>query len=222
LLEAQYLWNSFVYVFIIRMESFFVQTLGISELVFSYLVLPALIFIARVTDVSINTVRIIYVLGGRRFVATLLGFFESFIWLMAIRQIFEHMDNWMSYVAYPAGFASGIFVGMIIEERIAYGKVIVRIITRKDVKELIKFLHNREMRYTHVNAEGPDGHENLVFTVLNREDLDVLLSKLKDILPTAFFTVEKVNRATEKNPLVTSHKESRGRVASWLNSVRRH
>src|SRR6187455_1657675 len=143
------------------MEGFFTQTLGISESIFSFILLPVLIFLARITDVSINTIRIIYVLGGRRWTATMLGFFESFIWLMAIRQIFEHLDNWLCYVAYPAGFASGIFIGMIIEERIAYGKVIVRIITRKEVNVLITFLNSMKLRYTHVNAEGPDGHENL-------------------------------------------------------------
>src|SRR5690242_4704799 len=199
------------------MENFFTEYLGISESIFSYVLLPLLIFLARITDVSINTIRIIYVLGGRRATATILGFFESFIWLMAIRQIFEHMDNWICYVAYPAGFASGIFIGMIIEERIAYGKVIVRIITRKDVKELISFLNLRKFRYTHVNAEGPDGHENLVFTVLERESLEELLYKLKDILPTAFYTVEKVNRATEVRTLV--EETSRWSITTWLRSV---
>lgn len=199
------------------MESFFTETLGISESIFSFLLLPFLIFLARITDVSINTIRIIYVLGGRRWTATILGFFESFIWLMAIRQIFEHLDNWLCYVAYPAGFATGIFVGMIIEERIAYGKVIVRIITRKDVKELIDFLNEKKFRYTHVNAEGPDGHENLVFTVLERENLEVLLYKLKAMLPTAFYTVEKVNRAAEVGTLV--EETSRWSITTWLRNV---
>lgn len=196
------------------MEEFFTQTLGISENVFSYLLLPLLIFLARIGDVSINTIRIIYMLGGRRVTATLLGFFESFIWLMAIRQIFEHLDNWICYVAYPAGFASGIFVGMIMEERIAYGKVIVRIITRKDVKDLIAYLNSQVFRYTHVNAEGPDGHENLVFTVLERDRLDDLLNKLREILPTAFYTVEKVNRAEESNTIV--QETSWWSISSWL------
>ena len=199
------------------METFFVETLGIPENVFSYLLLPFLIFLARITDVSINTIRIIYVLGGRRLTATVLGFFESFIWLMAIRQIFEHLDNWVCYVAYPGGFATGIFVGMIIEERIAYGKVIVRIITRKEVKELMDFLVLRKFRYTHVNAEGPDGHENLVFTVLERESLEVLLYKLKAMLPTAFYTVEKVNRAAEVGTLV--EETSRWSITTWLRNV---
>ena len=103
------------------MENFFIEMLGIPADIFSFVLLPFLIFLARIGDVSINTIRIIYVLGGRRMTASLLGFFESFIWLMAIRQIFEHLDNWICYVAYPAGFACGIFVGMMIEERIAYG-----------------------------------------------------------------------------------------------------
>jgi uncharacterized protein YebE (UPF0316 family) len=201
------------------MEIFFTDTLGISENVFSYVLLPLLIFLARITDVSINTIRIIYVLGGRRVTATVLGFFESFIWLMAIRQIFEHLDNWICYVAYPGGFAMGILVGMMIEERIAYGKVIVRIITRKDVTPLIAFLNQNQFRYTKVNAEGPDGQESLVFTVLQREHLENLLGKMKAILPTAFYTVEKVNRAAEGGTVV---QESTGwSIVSWLKGVRK-
>lgn len=201
------------------MENFVTDTLGISPSIFNYLVLPLLIFFARIADVSINTIRIIYVLGGRRMTATLLGFFESFIWLMAIRQIFEHLDNWASYIAYPAGFASGIFVGMIIEERIAYGKVIVRIITRRDVTELIQYLDSQRNRYTRVSAEGPNGHENLVFTVLQRENLDQLLEKLKEILPSAFYTVEKVNRAAETGAIVQDG--SRWNMSSWWRRMRR-
>jgi uncharacterized protein YebE (UPF0316 family) len=201
------------------MENFFTQTVGMSENIFSFLFLPLLIFLARIGDVSINTIRIIYVLGGRRWTATLLGFVESFVWLMAIRQIFEHLDNWMCYVAYPAGFASGIFIGMMIEERIAYGKVIVRIITRNDVNALIAHLTIEEFRYTRVNAQGPDGPENLVFTVLQREKLEGLLLKLKEIIPSAFYTVEKVNRAAESAALV---QESTGwNIFSWLKTISR-
>lgn len=201
------------------MESFFIQTLGISENVFAYAVLPMLIFLARIMDVSINTIRIIYVLGGRKLTATFLGFFESFIWLMAIRQIFAHMDNWVCYVAYPAGFATGILVGMLIEEQIAYGKVIVRIITRKDVTALTVYLKNHQFRYTRVQAEGLEGAENLIFTVLPRENLDHLLQWLKDNLPTAFFTVEKVNRAAEGGAVV--QESTRWSIASWLKERRR-
>jgi uncharacterized protein YebE (UPF0316 family) len=200
------------------MQHFFSEAVGVSDAWYSFAILPLLIFIARIGDVSINTIRIIYVLGGRRLTATLLGFFESFIWLMAIRQIFEHLDNWICYVAYPAGFAAGIFVGMIIEERIAYGKVIVRIITRKEITPLLTYLNSQRYRYTHVNADGPDGHENLVFTVLERDGLEMLLQELKTILPTAFYTVEKVNRAAEVGTI--AEQSGRWNLITWLRNLR--
>jgi uncharacterized protein YebE (UPF0316 family) len=202
------------------MNSFLVDTLGVSEDLFSYFLLPLFIFLARICDVSINTIRIIYMLGGRRWTATILGFFEAFIWLMAIRQIFAHLDNWICYIAYPAGFASGVMVGMMIEERIAYGKVIVRIITRKDVAELITYLNLQNFRYTRVNAEGPNGHENLVFTVLERERLDELLAKLRAILPTAFYTIERVKAAGESGILP----EEKGGFSlfTWLRGIIRN
>jgi uncharacterized protein YebE (UPF0316 family) len=202
------------------METFFTETLGLSENTFSFVILPLLIFLARICDVSINTIRIIYMLGGRRFTATLLGFFEAFIWLLVIREIFKHLDNWLCYVAYPGGFATGIFVGMIIEERIAYGKVIVRIITRKEVNVLIQYLHTQQFRFTKVEAEGPDGKENLVFTVLERERLDDLLTTLKELIPTAFYTVEKVKAAAESGALP----EEQGglKIFTWLRGVIRN
>jgi uncharacterized protein YebE (UPF0316 family) len=201
------------------MESFFVETLGISDSLFSFVILPLLIFLARIGDVSINTIRIIYVLGGRKATATILGFFESFIWLMAIRQIFEHLDNWICYIAYPGGFATGILVGMIIEEKIAYGKVIVRTITRKDISEFKEFLIEENFRFTAVKATGRDGDENVVFTVLERERLDELIAALRKILPTAFYTIEKVNRASDD--FILKDSESRRGLLSWLRSIRR-
>lgn len=195
------------------------ESLGISEEIFSYVVLPLLIFLARIFDVSINTIRIIYVLGGRRLTATVLGFFESFVWLMAIRQIFEHLDNWVSYIAYPAGFATGILVGMIIEERIAYGKVIVRIITRKDIQALRDFLIGAGYRFTVVPGSGAEGPESVVFTVLERQQLEKLLVNLKEILPTAFYTVEKVNRAAESGTVV--QESARWSIGGWLKGLKR-
>lgn len=201
------------------MENFFIEFLGIPENIFSYVLLPLLIFLARIGDVSINTVRIIYVLGGRKAMATFLGFFESFIWLMAIRQIFEHLDNWICYVAYPGGFAMGILIGMVIEERIAYGKVIVRTITRKDIQPLKEYLIDQNFRFTALRAMGRDGEENVVFTVLERERLNDLIETLREKLPSAFYTIEKVNRASDDYALAVETPSSG--FMSWLRSIRR-
>lgn len=201
------------------METLFTDTFHLPAPVYGYVLLPLLIFLARITDVSINTVRIIYVLGGRRYIATLLGFFESFVWLMAIQQIFAHLDNWVCYVAYPAGFATGIFVGMIIEERIAYGKVIVRIITRKDIVALKTYLESSGTRYSDIQSTGKDGAEHIVFSVIERDRLTDLLTFVKNNIPTAFYTIGRVNQAGDSAALAMEG--PRWSIAGWLRSVRR-
>jgi len=201
------------------MDHFFINTLGLSENLFAFLIVPFLIFFARICEVSVNTIRLIYMLGGRRYTSTIMGFFEALIWLIAIRQVFQHLDNWVCYFAYAGGFAAGIFVGMIIEERIAYGKVIVRIITHKEVAPLIEYMTKERFRYTLLDAEGRTGHEKLVFTVLPREQLYDLLKRLKAILPSAFFTVQSVKTAAE-NGIPT---EERGfNLFTWLRGVIRN
>jgi hypothetical protein len=82
---------------------------------------------------------------------------------------------------------------------------------------LISYLNTNQFRYTKVDAQGPDGPENLVFAVLERDRLEQVLYTLKDMLPTAFYTVEKVNRATEVGTL--SEETSRWSITTWLRSV---
>lgn len=201
------------------MESFFSETFGVSSNVFSFVILPSLIFFARICDVSLNTIRIIYVLGGRKMTATILGFIESLIWLLAISQIFENLSNWICYVAYPGGFAMGIYVGMVIEEKIAYGKVIIRIITSHDIDDLKTYLQQNNFRFSVIHSFGSKGEENIVFTVIDREKLNSLISSLRSILPTAFYTVERVNQASD-DAIMSSEVPQRNPI-SWLRSIRR-
>ena len=96
--------------------------------VYAWVVLPILIFFARVTDVTLGTLRIIFISRGKRNVAPVLGFFEVLIWIVAIGQIVQNLTSVTSYLAYAAGFATGNFVGMVIEDRLAIGTLIVRVI----------------------------------------------------------------------------------------------
>ncbi len=179
----------------------FVTSLGISEDVFNYVIIPALIFLARVCDVSINTVRIIFVMHGKRLLAPLLGFFEAFIWLLAIRQIITNIDVVYSYFAYAGGFAAGTFLGMVIEEKLALGKVVVRVITQVPAEELIKFLSQKEYRYSNLDGEGNDGKVNILFSVVRREELPEYIRIIKKYNPQAFYTVEGVKRVSEDDVL---------------------
>src|SRR5690554_4137967 len=115
------------------MEEFFYENFGVSENVLNYLIIPFLIFVARIGDVTLSTIRIIFVMSGKKNIAPILGFFEAMIWLLAIGQIFNNIDNVWSYLAYSGGFAAGTYVGMVIEEKLAIGRVVVRLITNTEV-----------------------------------------------------------------------------------------
>jgi len=200
------------------MQEFF-YNLGISNDLFAIVILPLLIFLARIIDVSINTIRIIFVMTGRKGISTILGFLESLVWLLAIGQIFKHMDNVYSYIAYPAGFAAGIYVGMRIEEKLALGKVVVRIISSEDLTVLIEYLNKHRFKYSVLSGEGDQGHEKILFSVIKRDNLSGFVSKLSEELPNAFYTVESVKSASETGLL--EEKPSRRGLGSWLGSVKR-
>ena len=97
--------------------------------IFTWVIMPLLIIFARICDVSLGTIRIISIARGYKLIAPLLGFFEILIWLLAIKQIMQNLTNIFYYVAYSGGFAAGTFIGIYIEEKLAMGIFLIRIIT---------------------------------------------------------------------------------------------
>jgi uncharacterized protein YebE (UPF0316 family) len=164
---------------------------------FTWIILPILIFCARICDVSIGTVRIIFVSRGQKAVAPLLGFFEVLIWLLAIGKIMQNLTNFIVYLAYASGFATGNFIGIMIEEKLAVGNVIVRVITRKAADSLVEDLTNKGFGVTSIPAEGNEGPVNIVYTVIKRGDLDTVISDVQRFNPKSFYSIEDVRAVSE-------------------------
>ncbi|MBN2611832.1 MAG: DUF2179 domain-containing protein [Bacteroidales bacterium] len=160
--------------------------------IYSYLVLPLLIFFARITDVTLDTLRIIFMAKGKKYLPPLLGFVEVIIWLLAITRIFENLDNWLCYLAYGAGFAAGNFVGIIVEEKIALGVELIRIITGRDPTNLIKSLREKGYGITYIDAHGSHGEVGVIYSVIRRSDLKDFVEYMKVFNPNAFYTIEDI------------------------------
>ncbi|HZW78493.1 MAG TPA: DUF2179 domain-containing protein [Flavobacteriaceae bacterium] len=193
------------------MQEFFTN-MGISQNLFSYVILPLLIFLARICDVSIATVRTIFVMTGKRNIAPILGFFESFIWLLAVGQIITQVDNIFAYIAYAGGFATGTFVGMYVEERLAVGMAVLRLITKEINEGMLNFLHENKFSYSLVDGVGRTGKVNVIFFVVKRKDLDTLIEGINEYHPNAFYTIEnirKVNESHQFNSPITSQQHAR-------------
>lgn len=168
---------------------------------FSLVILPLLIFLARITDVTIGTMRIIFVSRGFRFIAACAGFFEILIWLFAIGQIMNNLDSWINYVAYAGGFAVGTYIGVTIERWVALGYLVVRIITQRDGTELEENLRKANFVVTSVDAEGGRGPVKILFTILKRKALPTMVKLIKSTNPLAYYTIEDLRSVSSPGPL---------------------
>ena len=161
----------------------------------SLVLLPLLIFTARVIDVSLGTVRIIFVSRGLRGLAPLIGFFEILVWLAAIGQIVQNIDRPSLYVAYAGGFAAGTWLGLLIEEKLALGMIAVRVVTRTDASDLLQYLGEHDFGVTSFAARGVKGQARYLLTVIRRRDYRRLLRVIEELRPDAFVSISDVRLA---------------------------
>ena len=159
--------------------------------------LPLLIFLARVFDVTLGTLRIIFTSRGMRNLAPVLGFIETFVWIIAVSSLVKHAQNVAAYVGYAGGFAMGTFVGMMIENRLAMGTVTFRAIIRRNVKELTETLVEAGFGITIVDGRGSSGKVKIIYTTVKRQDLPAVIDIFHRLVPGAFLSVEEV-RSTEQ------------------------
>lgn len=159
--------------------------------------IPLFIFFARIIDVSIGTLRIMFVSKGFRAKATMLGFVEVLLWIIIVAQIFQNLDNWMNYIAYAAGFASGNFIGMFVEEKMKMGVQMYRIIVGSGKEMLIEKLKEADFRVTTVDGEGKNGPVKIIFTVAKRKRWNELASLVTEHAPNAFYSVEDVKHVSQ-------------------------
>lgn len=159
---------------------------------YTLLVMPFLIFIARVVDVSLGTVRVIFVSRGLKYLAPVVGFFEILIWLLAMGQIMKNLSNPACYIAYAGGFAMGNYVGIAIAEKLSLGVVLIRVVTKRNALPLVERLQEDGYGVTSVDGHGSRGQVKVVFTVVARRQVSDVVHLIRTFNPHAFYSIEEV------------------------------
>lgn len=154
--------------------------------------MPLFIFIARIWDVSLGTVRIIFVSRGMKFKAAALGFIEVLIWITVVAQLIQHLGNWINLIAYAGGFSVGTYLGIILENKLKVGTIIVRIITHENSAGLAINLRKAGFRITSIQAEGQEGPVEIIFSVLKRKRWSEIVHIIESFNKDAFYSVEDV------------------------------
>jgi uncharacterized protein YebE (UPF0316 family) len=151
-----------------------------------------LIFGLRVSDMTLDTLRVLFVMRGRRSIAWVLGFFQSLIFVIAITSVLSNLDNPLNIIGYAAGFATGNVVGMTIEERLAVGYIHLRIISPHLGAAITEKLRSSGYAVTEISARGKDGMVTMLNCSVRRRNVDLVRGMVNEIDPEAFITAEDI------------------------------
>jgi uncharacterized protein YebE (UPF0316 family) len=146
--------------------------------------------------VTISTVRIIFVSRRRKILATLLSVFEISIWLFAIGKVMQNLSDPLCYLAFAGGFTLGNFLGVMVEEKLAIGNLVVRVITHRTGGEIVAALKGANYGVTSLDAQGAKGPVQVILTVIPRKELGNVVGLIRTCDDNVFYSVDDLQSAT--------------------------
>ena len=152
---------------------------------------PIVIFLLRIVDVTLDTMRVLFMVRGRRVPAGVLGFLMAPVWIIAVGNAMKHLDSIWHVIGYAAGYGTGTMVGITIENFVAFGLIQLRIVSKHGGVEIAEALRDRGYGATEFSGFGRDGAVEIVQSVVQRAHLSEVLAIVDKFDDTAFLTVEE-------------------------------
>ena len=163
-----------------RLAELFVSPLG-----------PLIIFLLRIVDVSLATVRMLLILRGQRLIVPILGFFEAGIWVVAVGVAIQNLHSVWHVFGYAAGFGAGSLVGLWLEGKLAMGLATLQIISRDDGEEVAANLRTRGFGVTEISGYGRSGKVEILLSIVKRRQVKEVVAAVESVDPDAFISVEE-------------------------------
>jgi uncharacterized protein YebE (UPF0316 family) len=154
----------------------------------------ALIVLARITDVTLDTLRTASIVQGRRMFSAVLGFFEAVVYICAVAKVLLNMDHPIYALAYGLGFALGTFLGITIEQRLAFGRQVASLFTTKGL-EMVRALTAAGYRVAEVHGHVRNGDVTILYVEVLRKRVRVLIRDACVVDETCFCVVNDVRGA---------------------------
>ncbi|MEW5784162.1 MAG: DUF2179 domain-containing protein [Bacillota bacterium] len=154
-----------------------------------YIVTCIFIFFSRIFDVSLGTLRIIYLTRGQSKLAAAIGFVEVMIYVVALSMVLGNLDRPLNVIIYGLGFAAGTYVGSLIEEKVAVGYVSVQVISMNNGGDLEGTLRSLGFGVTSVECYGKDGPHRILHILMKRKALPNFLKDLRVLDRQAFISI---------------------------------
>jgi uncharacterized protein YebE (UPF0316 family) len=150
------------------------------------------IFCLRIGDMSMDTIRVLFVVRGRKSLAWILGFVQSIIYLVAISSVLTHLSNPLNIVGYAAGFATGNVIGMLVDDRMAIGHLQFTIISSNLGNSIAEKLRESGFGVTEISGRGRDGTVTMLHCGVMRKDKERVEAVAREADPGAFVSAEEM------------------------------
>lgn len=164
----------------------------LSQLAIPASLLPLMIFLIRVGDMSLDTLRVLFVVRGRRLPTWVVGFLQSSLWVVAVSSVLSQLGNPLNLLGYAAGFATGSVVGLALEERLAIGHNHLRVISSQRGSAIADALRAEGFAVTELAGRGKDGTVSILTTSVRRRDIERVRQGVLTADPEAFVTLTEV------------------------------
>ena len=164
------------------------------DLIYSALI----IFLLRLADQSLGTMRALLVAKNKSFYAALIGLIESAIWIVAISQVVKDIDDPLLIGSYASGFAAGTILGSYIERLVGVGNIVVRVFSPANSPSVAEPLRDKGYGVTIIDGHGKDGPVKIYLCVIPRRRLNSVLQLIKKVNPHTFITSDTANPTSLK------------------------
>lgn len=149
------------------------------------------IFVARLCDVTLDTLRVVSVFRGRRALAFGLGFVQVLIWVFALSTVVKNLHLPVYALTYAFGFACGNFLGITIENWLAHGERVIRVFTQQG-DSLAHRLRGHGHRVTVIDARGREGPVWLLYIQAPRKHIAEIAALARQMDPQCFYVIEDI------------------------------
>ena len=150
------------------------------------------VFVMRLTDMSLDTLRLLFMMRGRKLISGLIGATQAAVFILAVSQVLKGPLNFWTVLGYAAGFGCGVMVGMLAEERMAIGYAMFRIYSPSRGAAIAKALRDSGHAATEFMAQGKEGTVTVINCAVARKDVTAVRAIVHEADPTAFITVDEV------------------------------
>lgn len=157
-------------------------------------IVALLVFVVRVLNMALDTVRMLAVMRGMKTVAWLLGFFQTVLYVLALGPVIKDLDNPLNIIAYSVGFATGNVIGMMIEKRLAFGYVNITVMSPTNGQKIADSLREHGHAVTEIPARGKDGAVEVLEISVQRKFAKEVQDTALDCDPDAFITSRDIQR----------------------------